>query len=91
MQGLIRTLASYKANTLVWEWEDKLAYERHPEIGSPGAFTIAEMQQLTEYGLGQGQDWDMRYLIVDEELLDLEGYLQRLTICISTYRDNLRR
>ncbi len=34
---------------LVWEWEDKLAYERHPEIGAPGAFTKTEMQDLTAF------------------------------------------
>ncbi len=43
----IKELAHYKVNTLVWEWEDKLAYESHPEVGAPGAFTIKEMQNLT--------------------------------------------
>jgi hypothetical protein len=34
---------------LVWEWEDKLAYPSHPEIGAPGAFTLSEMQEFTRY------------------------------------------
>lgn len=49
VQEFIRTLARYKVNMLVWEWEDKFAYESHPEIGAPGAFTKAEMQELTAY------------------------------------------
>src|SRR5690606_17271731 len=42
-------LARYKINQLVWEWEDKLAYPSHPEIGAPGAFTVEEMQELTDF------------------------------------------
>jgi hypothetical protein len=49
VQGFIRDLARYKINMLVWEWEDKLAYKSHPEIGAPGAFTIEEMQEFTRY------------------------------------------
>ena len=49
VQEFIRTLARYKINMLVWEWEDKLAYERHPEIGAPGAFSKNEMQGLTAF------------------------------------------
>jgi hypothetical protein len=49
VEGFIRDLAHYKVNQLVWEWEDKLAYTSHPEIGAPGAFTIAEMQHFTQY------------------------------------------
>ena len=33
----------------------------------------------------------MKYLIVDEELLDLEGYLERLSSYIDDYRQNLAR
>ncbi|HUW58508.1 MAG TPA: glycoside hydrolase family 20 zincin-like fold domain-containing protein [Planctomycetota bacterium] len=43
----IEKLAAYKINLLIWEWEDKLAYKRRPEIGAPGAFTIRQMQELT--------------------------------------------
>ncbi len=49
VQNFIKDLAYYKVNIIVWEWEDKLAYETHPEIGAPGAFTIKEMQQLTAF------------------------------------------
>jgi len=49
VEAFIRTLARYKVNMLVWEWEDKLAYERHPEVGAPGAFTKAEMGSLTAF------------------------------------------
>jgi hypothetical protein len=49
VESFIRDLSSYKVNVLVWEWEDKLAYRKHPEIGAPGAFTIGEMQAFTRY------------------------------------------
>ncbi len=49
VRAFIRDLADYKLNMLLWEWEDKFAYERHPEIGAPGAFTKAEMQEFTRY------------------------------------------
>lgn len=50
VKQFIRELAAYKMNMLVWEWEDKFLYPSHPEIGAPGAFTMAEMQELTRYG-----------------------------------------
>jgi hypothetical protein len=49
VQGFIKELARYKINILVWEWEDKFAYPSHPEIGAPGAFTLKEIQGLTDY------------------------------------------
>ncbi|HEX8041563.1 MAG TPA: beta-N-acetylhexosaminidase, partial [Chryseosolibacter sp.] len=49
VKSFIRDLARYKVNMLVWEWEDKLAYPSHPEIGAPGAFTVEEMQEFTRY------------------------------------------
>lgn len=49
VKEFIRTLASYKINMLIWEWEDKFAYPSHPEIGAPGAFTMEEIQALTHY------------------------------------------
>ncbi|NIA28754.1 MAG: family 20 glycosylhydrolase [Actinobacteria bacterium] len=49
VQAFIRTLADYKINMLIWEWEDKFAYKSHPEIGAPGAFTMQEMQEFTRY------------------------------------------
>ena len=47
--NFIRTLANYKINMLIWEWEDKFAYKSHPEIGAPGAFTMEEMQEFTRF------------------------------------------
>ncbi|MFH0759748.1 MAG: glycoside hydrolase family 20 zincin-like fold domain-containing protein [Bacteroidota bacterium] len=41
--------AYYKANAVAFEIEDKYAYPSHPVIGAPGAFTKAEMQELTAY------------------------------------------
>lgn len=49
VESFIRDMAHYKINMLVWEWEDKLAYPTHPEIGAPGAFTLKEMQHFTTY------------------------------------------
>jgi hypothetical protein len=49
VEELIRTLAEYKVNMLIWEWEDKFAYPSHPEIGAPGAFTPNEIRELTKY------------------------------------------
>ena len=49
VREFIRTLADYKINMLIWEWEDKFAYKSHPEIGAPGAFTMEEMQAFTRY------------------------------------------
>lgn len=49
VKSFIRDLARYKVNMLVWEWEDKLAYPSHPEIGAPGAFSVEQMQEFTRY------------------------------------------
>src|SRR5690606_11573314 len=49
VESYIRDMARFKINMIVWEWEDKLAYTSHPEIGAPGAFTVAEMQAVTRY------------------------------------------
>ncbi len=49
VRRMIRELAGYKMNVLLWEWEDKFAYESHPEIGAPGAFTPDEMREFTRY------------------------------------------
>jgi hypothetical protein len=49
VRQFIRELADYKMNVLLWEWEDKFAYQSHPEIGAPGAFTPDEMREFTRY------------------------------------------
>lgn len=49
LKDFVRDLADYKINMLIWEWEDKFAYTSHPEVGAPGAFTSAEIRELTRY------------------------------------------
>jgi hexosaminidase len=49
VESFIQDLSKYKINMLIWEWEDKFAYPSHPEIGAPGAFTMKEMQEITQY------------------------------------------
>lgn len=43
--------ARFKANMIGFELEDKFAYPSNPVIGAPGAFTPAELQEITSYGL----------------------------------------
>ncbi len=47
VEDFIRELASFKVNVLVWEWEDKFGYEKHPAIAAPGAYTKQEMQAFS--------------------------------------------
>ncbi|MFB3890715.1 MAG: beta-N-acetylhexosaminidase [Phycisphaerae bacterium] len=49
VESLIRQLASYKVNVLVWEWEDKFAYRSHPEVGAPGAFAPEQMRGFARF------------------------------------------
>ena len=51
VRDLILQLASWKINVLVWEWEDKFAYRRHPEIGAPGAFTPGQVRAFARLAL----------------------------------------
>jgi len=46
---IIPKLAKYKINAIVFEIEDKLAYERHPHIGAPGAFSKQQLRQLADF------------------------------------------
>jgi hypothetical protein len=41
----------FKANMVAFELEDKFEYPSLPEIGAPGAFTTAELQEIVDYGL----------------------------------------
>ena len=84
---------------LVWEWEDKFAYPSNPEIGAPGAFTMKEMQEFTSYakqyhiqivplvqGLGHVSFiLNMSFLICDDQLLDMEEYLEKLEVYIEYF------
>lgn len=46
---LIDRLSGYKINGIIVEMEDKLKYERQPEVGSADAMTISEWRQLSNY------------------------------------------
>ena len=43
--------ARFKINGILFELEDRFEYPSHPVIGAPGAFTTAELQELTDYAL----------------------------------------
>ncbi len=43
----------FKINAVVFELEDKFEYPSHPVLGAPGAFTTAQLQELTDYGLAR--------------------------------------
>lgn len=45
----IDRLARYKINSVVFEFEDKLRYQRQPLVGAPQAISIDEMAALTRY------------------------------------------
>lgn len=51
LKRYIDEAASFKANAIAFEIEDKYEYPSHPVIGAPGAFTKAQMQELTAYAL----------------------------------------
>lgn len=53
VKRIICRAAQYKINAIVWEIEDKFAYVSHPVIGAPGAFTAAQMKELTAYALAR--------------------------------------
>ncbi len=44
--NLIRTLAHYKYNAVVLEWEDKFPYRRHPEVASSACLSDEQVDQL---------------------------------------------
>jgi len=46
---LIDKLAGYKVNGIIAEMEDKLKYERQPEIASADALSIEEWKKLSDY------------------------------------------
>ncbi len=45
----IDRLARYKINAIIFEFEDKLRYEKQPLVGAPQAISIDEMAALTNY------------------------------------------
>ncbi len=42
-------LAAMKINAVIWEFEDKLRYRRHPIVGADHAMSIEEVAALTRY------------------------------------------
>lgn len=46
---LLDKLAKYKVNAIIAEMEDKLKYERQPEVGSADALSISEWKNLSNY------------------------------------------
>jgi hypothetical protein len=53
VKSLIARAASFKINAIAWEIEDKFAYRCHPQIGAPGAFSAAELRELTAFALAR--------------------------------------
>ena len=53
VKSLVARAAAFKCNAIAWEIEDKFAYQRHPQIGAPGAFTAAELRELSTFALGR--------------------------------------
>ncbi|RIH66119.1 hypothetical protein D1164_07615 [Mariniphaga sediminis] len=51
LKNYIDWSAFFKVNAIAFEIEDKYEYPRNPIIGAPGAFTTAEMHELTEYAM----------------------------------------
>lgn len=41
----------FKVNRIGFELEDKFEYPSVPDVGAPGAFTAAELQEIVNYGL----------------------------------------
>ncbi|HLA40489.1 MAG TPA: DUF4838 domain-containing protein, partial [Candidatus Glassbacteria bacterium] len=51
LRRLLDWYALFKVNMVGFEIEDKYEFPSHPVIGAPGAYTKAEMQELTRYAL----------------------------------------
>ena len=47
----IDRLARYKINAIIFECEDKMRYQKQPQVGAPQAISIDEMAALTRYAL----------------------------------------
>ena len=49
LKEYIDRAVEYKINAIGWQIEDKFAYERHPVIGAPGAFTKEQVREIDRY------------------------------------------
>ncbi len=50
---LLDKLAQYKVNAIIAEMEDKIKYERQPEVGAADALTISEWKELSDYAMAR--------------------------------------
>ncbi|HME52093.1 MAG TPA: family 20 glycosylhydrolase [Candidatus Lokiarchaeia archaeon] len=48
LKNYVRLMARYKINAIVWEWEDKFPYKKHPDVKHPIAFNHDETADLME-------------------------------------------
>ncbi len=82
--------AFFKVNAVGFEMEDKYEYPSHPVIGAPGAFTKAEMQELTAYALERfiqlvpvvQAPSHMNYVLKHEEFAHLKADGNNYHICM---------
>ncbi len=49
LKDYIDRAVEYKINGIGWQLEDRFAYERHPVIGIPGAFTKKQVREIDKY------------------------------------------
>ena len=49
LKEVIKTLSEYKINTLVIEYGDKFAYEKHPALNHKESFSKDEIRELIDF------------------------------------------
>lgn len=82
--------AFYKVNAVAFEMEDKYEYPSHPIIGAPGAFTKAEMKDLTHYALNRNIELipavqapaHMTYVLKHEQFAHLRSDSSNYQACL---------
>lgn len=52
LNNMIKELAQHKINMLIFEYEDKFPFERHPAISSPHAFSKDQIREMVELADG---------------------------------------
>jgi len=90
LKRFIDWAAFFKANAIGFEIEDKYEYPRHPVIGAPGAFTKAQIQELTAYALERYVQLvpqiqapaHMAYVLKHEEFAHLRADQSNYQICM---------
>lgn len=56
LYDIVDFLAMYKINGIVVEFEDKIEYRGHPDIAIPGAFTVEQWKNWSEYASRRNMD-----------------------------------